>query len=66
MRRVEREPAYLCCGVAGAPGALGVGTSDVQPTASIANAVTSAAATIRTASVLLLLFVLIGAMPFLG
>jgi hypothetical protein len=32
----------------------------VQPIASIANAATSAAATVRTASVVLLLFVLIG------
>jgi len=55
-----REPSYFCCGVPGAPGPVGVGTSCAQPTASIANAATSAAATVRTASVLLLLFVLIG------
>jgi hypothetical protein len=43
-----------------------VGFSAAQPTASIAKAVTSAAATVRTASVLLLRFVLIGAVAFPG
>ena len=44
----------------GAGGGVGAGSSEVQPTASMADTAIRAAATVRTASVLVLLFVLIG------